>query len=188
MDRSELGDQAQIPPILHRASVAQVAFQPDVPVPSEVCVEHVRELVERDPAPVPAVEEFHLKSPEEAIGDAFAMFSRFPPSAYMVQNGNQSVNGTGVNSSTAQWARSSQKESSDAAKPRCPTTASGKWRINSAPSNSPQLSTRPRRTAGRTTSSSVALALSRGTGSSKPAANRYSWSRESMRNDRLFYG
>ena len=38
----------------------------------------------------------------------------------------------------------------------------------------------------RTTSSSVVSALSRGTGSSKPAASGYSWSRGFARNDPLF--
>lgn len=68
LDRFGLGDQPQIPPILHRAPVVQVAFQPDVPVPSEIRVEHVRELVKRDPVPVSAVEEFYLQPSEEALG------------------------------------------------------------------------------------------------------------------------
>ena len=31
-------------------------------------VEHVRKFVERDPVPIPAVEEFYLKPSEEALG------------------------------------------------------------------------------------------------------------------------
>ena len=68
LDRFGLGDQPQIPSILHRAPVVQVAFQPDVPIPSEVRVEHVRELVKRDPASVPAVEELYLQPSEETLG------------------------------------------------------------------------------------------------------------------------
>lgn len=67
LDRFGLGDQSQIPPIPHRAPVVQVAFQPDVPIPSEIRVEHVRELVKRDPAPIPAVGEFNLQPSEEAL-------------------------------------------------------------------------------------------------------------------------
>lgn len=50
LDLFGLDDQPQIPSILHRAPVVQVAFQPDVPIPSEIRVEHVRELVKRGPA------------------------------------------------------------------------------------------------------------------------------------------
>ena len=53
---------------MHWAPVVQVAFQPDVPIPSEISVEHVRELVKRDPAPIPAVEELYLQPSEEALG------------------------------------------------------------------------------------------------------------------------
>ena len=53
------------------------------------------------------------------------------------------------------------------------------------PSNSPWSSTMPRRTEKCTTNSSAASALSRGTGSSKPGAGLYNWSRGSRRNDHL---
>lgn len=78
LDRFGLGDQPQIPSILHRAPVAQVAFQPDVPVPSETRVEHVRELVKRDPAPVPAVEELYLQPSEETLGARVARAAALP--------------------------------------------------------------------------------------------------------------
>ena len=59
--------QAQIPAILHGAPIIQVALYPDIPVPSEVGVEHPHELLDRDPGPVAAVEEFYLQPSEEAL-------------------------------------------------------------------------------------------------------------------------
>ena len=35
--------------MLHRPLVAQITFQPDIPVSSEIRVEHIREFVKRDP-------------------------------------------------------------------------------------------------------------------------------------------
>ena len=58
--------QTQVPGVLHGAPVIQVALCPDVPVPSEVRVEHAHELLDRDPCPVAAVEELCLQSSEEA--------------------------------------------------------------------------------------------------------------------------
>ena len=56
--------QAQIPAILHGAPIIQVAFYPDISVPSEV---GPHELLDRDPGPVAAVEEFYLQPSEEAL-------------------------------------------------------------------------------------------------------------------------
>ena len=59
--------QTQVPAVLHGAPVIQVAPYPDIPVPSEIGIEHVHELLDRDPGPVAAVEEFYLQSSEEAL-------------------------------------------------------------------------------------------------------------------------
>ena len=59
--------QTQVPAVLHGAPVIQVALYPDIPVPSEVGVEHPHELLECNPGPVAAVEELYLQPPEEAL-------------------------------------------------------------------------------------------------------------------------
>jgi len=59
--------QAKIPATLHGAPIIQVALYLDIPVPSEVGVEHPHELLDRDPGPVAAVEEFYLQPSEEAL-------------------------------------------------------------------------------------------------------------------------
>ena len=52
--------------MLHGAPAIQVALCPGIPVPSEIGVEHVHELLDRDPGPAAAVEELYLQSSEEA--------------------------------------------------------------------------------------------------------------------------
>ena len=52
--------------MLHGAPAIQAALYPDIPVPSEIGIEHVHELLDRDPGPAAAMEELCLQPPEEA--------------------------------------------------------------------------------------------------------------------------